>query len=1207
MPVSNRQFELSGVVPLTTEEFLAHLQSLGIELTGSNGKLKLTAPVGVLSDELQAELRERKPELLALLCAHDDPNEERRAPLTFAQQRLWLIDRFSSGTIAYNIPQSWTVEAYIDRRALQLAIDRLAERHQALRTQIELRNGEAFQVVLRRVSIPLGFTDLSAEGDGTLREERVNAILAWEGRQPFALDKAPLIRFHCVRIAANRSVVCYTMHHIISDQWSLNILKRDVAALYMEALIGQPAQLPAITLQYADIALSQRSEAAGRLHEIQMEYWRERLREVPPLLELPFSGSRPPEATYAGATLSITLEAALTGQLRLLAVNANTSLYFLMLSVFALLLHRYTGQSDLCIGTPITARKLRDEEELIGLFVNMLPLRCIVDRRESFDALVRRTSNAVLNDFEHGDVPFQKLVTELHRHRSSAYSPLFQMMFALNPNSSGENEGQQETYINISKFDLTLQISEKADTFDAFFEYRTDLFTHRDIERFSEHFVSLCKSLTMNPMQAVGTLDILTEQDRQSLETWNATALEFDRLDTLFSLFVSQVHSRPNSIALCCGEATYTFDRLHRRVEVLAQLLTNLGAKRGNFVAVCLDRSPELIISILAILKSGAAYLPLDPKYPEDRLAYMLEDSGARVMVTERSPASERILARYPTLRVHFVEDDAVALNNPRTVPPAVTIQPEDPAYVIYTSGSTGKPKGVVVEHKNAVALMAWAARSFAPESLRGVLASTSICFDLSIFEVFLPLSTGNTIVLVDDVLELSGSPNANRVTLVNTVPSAMNVLLESRLPASVQTVCMAGEFLPTELVDRVYAAGVAEVFDLYGPTETTTYSTFTLRARGAAATIGKPIGNTRIYLLDEAQRQVPPGAVGEIFIAGEGVTRGYLNRPDLTAERFVVLPAIEAFGRLYRTGDLARQLDDGSLVYQGRLDNQIKLRGHRIELGEIEEVLREVTGALQLAVVLQKRDAGDTLVAFVAVEPPVALDTSDIVAALRRRLPSYMIPAQIEPLRSLPLTPNGKIDRKKLSTLVKQESERVGEMPRDLLEQWLANIWSHRLGKKYIARDADFFDDLGGHSLVAFEIFAEIEKRLGLAMMLATLFQSPTVERLAQDVRQHTWIEPKSIELLEPGWSDQVLYWVGEPTEAKAFQRDFPGTRVMAVKGDRISASVASQVAEIAAFEVVRRTLIVGARRSHAEKAQELVESLTRSGFVEVSLRIVD
>jgi amino acid adenylation domain-containing protein len=1194
---------------LTTVDFLGHLRQRDVEVRAKDGKLLLNAPAGTLTPELQAELRRRKHEILEFLLNNNVPDEESWAPLTYAQQRLWLIDRFSPGTVEYNIPQSWLVERAIDLDALRRVIDLLAERHPALRTRIEIRNGEPVQVVVAHIEIPLQVTDLSAGMNEQIQQRELDTLLVREGRKPFALHQAPLIRFHIFRLEADRYLLSYTIHHIVADQWALGVLKRDLTALYLEATSGRAAELPVLALAYSEIAGWERSEAANRLYARQLGYWRERLLGVPALLELPFSKSRPAHQTSEGATLSITLDAGLTKSLRQHAARSNTSIYLLMLTIFATLLHRYTGQTDICLGTPITGRKRREEESVVGLFLNMLPIRCTVDPHASFNQLLRRTSSAILADFEQSDVPFQRLVMELQPERSPAYSPFFQILFALNPKGIDADDGQREIFIGTSKFDLTLQIAERHHTLDAHFEYRTDLFDAADIEQFSRHFVRLAEFVVEAPEDAVGALPLLTREDLDAFKPWNATALPFDRSDTLTSIFEAQATLHPDALSLCCGEITLTYRELQKRANRLAISLRTAQVGPGNFVAICLDRSPDLIISILAVLQTGAAYLPLDPKYPEQRLDFMLRDSRAQVMIAQQGDLSARLVGGNPGLKLLFAEYEFSRASFDQSVAQASSLQPgkpEDAAYLIYTSGSTGTPKGVVVEQRNAVALIAWARSYFDKDSLRGVLASTSVCFDLSIFEIFLPLSTGNMMVLVNDVLELPSCPHAELVTLINTVPSAMSALLQTKLPPSVNTVCMAGEFLPAELVDRVYATGVARVFDLYGPTETTTYSTCALRLPGAPASIGQPIGNTRIYLLDENLLQVPPGALGEIFISGEGVTRGYLDRPELTGERFLTLPAVEPQGRLYRTGDLARQLGDGSLVYLGRRDQQVKLRGHRIELGEMETALREVSGASDVAVVVQKRKAGDTLVAFMVEREAGQTKGKEYLAALRKRLPAYLIPGLIIPVAALPLTPNGKLDRKALSLATEAEFTPANEPPRDLLEQCLANIWAGNLGKKHIARNAQFFDDLGGHSLAAFEIFAAIEMRMGAVMGLATLFQAPTVELLAMAVRRHGWDEPRHLTFLVPGSAEKVIYLVGQQPSVRIDALRTADERVMAVGANGRVDDIEGWVREIASLENNRPALVFATSSTTLEETRKLASKLAHAGFDDISLHVL-
>ncbi|HEY9126063.1 MAG TPA: amino acid adenylation domain-containing protein [Acidobacteriaceae bacterium] len=1081
----------------SAEDFLLHLRSMDVELRVRNGKLALNAPAGVVTAELQQLLRSRKTELMEELMRRELA-EERVAPLTYAQQRLWLIDRFDPQSAVYNIPQAWMVKGVVEDGIFRRALAMLADRHGALRTRIELRGGEPMQVVLRSVEIPCQITNLCALCDEREERAEIQAALQRMGHEAFALDRAPLIRFQLLYLSKQRTVVAYNVHHIVADQRSLDILRREIEALYLEAAGRMPSRLPLQELSYAQVAERERSAKTQRMHQEQVNYWKERLAGMPSLLELPFAKNSSATQSQAGATVRLRMGEGLTANLRMFATRANTSLFMTALSAFAALVYRYTGQSDFCIGTPLTGRKRREEEELIGLFVNMLPIRSRVRGDEEFLRLAQRFSAEMLLDLEHGDAPFQRLVTELHPQRALSRSPFFQLMFALTPKNADGDDELEETLLAVSKFDLTFQLVERSQWIDLYLEFRTNLYEAEDIEQFGKHYVALLEELVASPNAKIDALPLLTAQDKKIFAEWNKTEISLDRSLTLADLFQLQAELTPDAIALRWKDKAISYRELNEEAESMARSLRAYGVAAETFVGVCLPRTPVLIVALLAIHKTGAAYLPLDPKYPVERLKYMVEDSGAGVLVAERGSLSEALGKHCPGLQILYGPGESAGDVRPRQE----RARPGNAAYLIYTSGSTGKPKGVVVEHRNAVALIAWAKEYFDSDAYKGMLASTSVCFDLSIFEIFLPLATGKMIVLMEDVLEVSTSPIAESVTLVNTVPSAMSALLQAGLPKSVTTVCLAGEYLSAELVDKIYDAGVKQIFDLYGPTETTTYSTCVLRKPGVAANLGGPIGNTRIYLLDERRKQTPPGAVGEIYIGGEGVTRGYLGRPELTSERFVCLPEIDARGTFYKTGDLARYRRDGALIFIGRRDHQVKLRGYRIELGEIEAALREVSGLTEVAAVVR----GDVLVAYVEADAAAGV----WMERLRERLPSYMIPSSIIALAALPRTPNGKIDRQALRLRIEivENMDDNDATSRDRLEEQLAKIWARRLGLSRVGRNAHFFEELGGHSLAAFEIFAEIESSLGMPMMLATLFQAPTVAQLATVMRRQGWRE---------------------------------------------------------------------------------------------------
>ncbi len=1190
----------AGENTLDTAEFVALLRKKSVELQVENGKILLNAPAGVLTTKLQNELRTRKPDLLEYLTLEGESQQD-YAPLTYSQERLWLVERFSPGTVAYNVPQSWRVHEALDEGTLRNALQALAQRHPALRTRIEIRGGKPFQIVERQVEVPLKITDLSTLGDFAQRDEALSALLLREASLPIEVVEAPMFRFHLIRIGCSESVLAYKAHHIVVDQWSLDVLKRDLAALYRGAKKSEESSLPAIRTSYLDIARRERSESASQMFAMQLPYWRERLLEVPTLLEFPFAKARPPLQSDAGETISATIELSLLSNLRELASANQTSLYLVMLTVFSSLIYRYTGNKSFCVGTPVSRRKHRDEEDVIGLFVNMLPYRATIDPSNVFCRQLSLTCSSFLNDLEHSDVPFQMLVAELDVARSSSYSPIFQVAYSLNPKRNDPGvEVQKETFINHAKFDLSLQIAEQESVLDIYFEYRTDLFKRTDIVRLAQYFVRLTELVCVHPEVPLAELPLSTPDDiKAGCGGSNMEELSFDRTQTLVSMFLETATVLPNATAICSENEVWSYEKLRDRSYQFACAIKESAASTQPFIAVCLERTPELIASLLGILWSGAAYLPLDPAYPVERLAYMLKDSGAGILIAKEGPLAQALKALCPQI-VTIDPSCLKAFETLKEGHDTPCVRPDSAAYLIYTSGSTGDPKGVVVEHRNAVALLMWARTYFSPAVIGGILASTSVCFDLSIFEIFLPLITGSTMILVDDVLALVRSPHANKVTLINTVPSAIHALIQAGLPENARTVCLAGELLSAELVDRLYAAGVHEVFDLYGPTETTTYSTVAHRIRGGEVNIGFPIANTRIYLVDESLQIVPWGAHGEILIAGDGVTRGYLNRTELTEQRYVRLNCLEGEGRLYRTGDIARQREDGSLVYLGRRDHQIKLRGHRIELGEIEAVLRKIPTVLEAVVLLDHTK--DCLVAYVTQESASEIPASECISRLRETLPGYMVPSAVRRIEQFPRTVNGKIDRKALSARREDAEKSIEDPPRDLLEQWLAHIWADRLGRADVPRNAHFFEELGGNSLVAFEIFVDIERRIGVPLLLAVLFQAPTVALLANALRPYPWKLPVHIDMVRSGNASQVQYVLpghGSPADCKTCATK---PRVMLLKS--ISERQLDAAAdEIAAFERQSSNLVLAADADSAPLTRILQRSLQQRGFKSVSL----
>ena len=895
----------------------------------------------------------------------------------------------------------------------------------------------------------------------------------------------------------------------MADGWSIGLLFREVGELYEALVEGWPSPLPDPPLQYADYAAWQRERLRGETLEHLLAAWHRRLAGAPAVLELPLDRPRPAVQTFRGARLSTRWPEPLAAAVRDLGARAGATPFMTLLAAFAALLGRWAGQDDVVVGSPIAGRVRSELEALIGFFVNTLALRVDLEGTPGVDELLQRVKHACLDAYAHQELPFEKLVEELSPERSLAWSPLFQVTFALQNVPTTTLELPRLTVERLEivreqvKFDLSLDAFETAAGLDLELWFNTDLFESATAERLLGHFRTLLAGAVAEPGRPVAELPLLTAREReQLLVEWTATAVVFPQGLCLHELVKDQVGRTPEAVALVAGGERLTYRELDERAEGLAAHLRGLGVGPEVLVAVCTGRDASMVVGMLATLMAGGAYVPLDPTYPAERLAFTLADAEARVVLTRTD-----LLEKLPAHGAHVV-----CLDEWDAGPPAQILRfaqdDANLAYVIYTSGSTGRPKGVAITHASAVTFVHWAATVFAPEELRGVFAATSITFDLSVFELFATLAWGGTVILGENALALAGHPAAAEVTLVNTVPSAIAELVRmGAVPPSVRTVNLAGEPLRRSLVDRIHELGTVErVLNLYGPSEDTTYSTWALAERGSAAepTIGVPVANTHAYVVDRALKPQPVGVPGELWLTGEGLARGYLKRPELTAERFVPDPfGAEPGARAYRTGDLARWRPWGELEYLGRLDHQVKVRGFRIELGEIESALGALPEVRESVVVVREDAAGERgIVAYLVAAEGADLSARDLRAALAVRLPEHMIPAAFVLLPALPLTPNGKIDRKALPAPNLAGARRgSGQAPRTPTEELLAGIWADVLGVERVGVADDFFE-LGGHSLLATRLTSRIRTLLGIELPLRALFQAPTVEGLALAAR---------------------------------------------------------------------------------------------------------
>ncbi|MFD2345911.1 amino acid adenylation domain-containing protein [Sinorhizobium terangae] len=872
-------------------------------------------------------------------------------PLSYAQQRLWFLSQLDEDSTNYNIPLGWRLRGRLDHAAWRRSLDRLFARHEALRSTFVAGEDDPQVAILSGdMGLPVVEDDLRGEPDA---EVVLSALCEEEARTPFDLARGPLIRGRLIRLADDDHVFLLTQHHIVSDGWSMGVLVRELSSLYRAFAAGRADPLPPLAIQYPDYAAWQRQWLSGERLQVQAQHWRDSLSGAPARLALPTDRPRPERQSFAGASVPVVIDQDLTRGLKRLARQHGTTVFMTVLAAWAAVLSRLSGQDDLVIGVPSANRGRREVEELIGFFVNTLALRLDLSGAPSVAELLARTRRTALAAQEHQDLPFEQVVEIVKPPRALDQTPLFQVMLAWQNNSVGSlelpglrveaaGEGLDQV-----KFDLELSLGECGEEIAGTFDYATALFDEATIERQRGYLLALLRAMVADAGQPVGRIELLSAAERiYLLEELNRTEADYPSQLCIHELFEAQVREAPDAVALVFENEELSYGELNARANRLAHHLIGLGVKPDQPVAICVERSPMMVVGVLAILKAGGAYLPLDPAYPSGRLRQVLDDAAPQLMLCDA--AGREALGAEAIANMSVIDLDAVTpawteLPASDPDPRALGLTSRHLAYVIYTSGSTGTPKGVMVEHRSTANLLHWNSGAFARSETSRVLFSTSISFDLSVYECFGALSQGGTLCLAENALALAQTPSA--VSLINTVPSAITALLDKKaVPASASAINLAGERLSAGLIERIFDnTRVQKICNLYAPSETTTYSTWVCMPRGQAVveTIGRPIANTRVYLLDGDGAPVPFGAVGELYIGGAGVARGYLNRPELTAERFIASAFVEG-DRLYRTGDLARYLPDGNLEFLGRNDEQVKIRGFRIEPGEIAARLVE-------------------------------------------------------------------------------------------------------------------------------------------------------------------------------------------------------------------------------------------------------------------------
>ncbi|MBX8544289.1 amino acid adenylation domain-containing protein [Pseudomonas cichorii] len=1054
-------------------------------------------------------------------------DRQQSLPVSLAQQRLWFLDQLDhSAGAAYHIPALLRLNGELNRNALQRALDRIVERHESLRTTFERHGSQVLQRIAAPASITLSETTVSQ----ALDNEALQHMAAQEVSKPFDLAKGPLFRAHLVRLSDSEHRLWVTLHHIISDGVSMGVLIDEFSALYSAFAKDEADPLPVLAIQYADHAVWQREWLSGSRLQAQKDYWQQHLLGAPTLLELPTDHPRPLVQSHAGGQYNVVLPTGLTSGLRALSRRHGNTLFMTLLAGWAALLSRLSGQTDIVVGTPVANRQRQETESLIGFFVNTLAIRVQLDDEPSVTQLLEQVKTSTLGAFSHQELPFEHVVETLNPERSLGHSPVFQSMLALK-NGDAEPALQlpgltltAEDYEHRStQFDLSLSLTDDGTDLTGSVEYASDLFDDSTIARFMSHFQTLLEGLLGNDLQAVSRLPLLNEEEReQVLYGWNATERPLPGNPCIHEVFEQQVRNQPEALALIFEDQHLSYAELNAEANRLAHYLLATGIQPDDRVALAVERSPRLIVALLAILKAGAAYVPLDPAYPAERLAYMLSDSAPMALLCERG-ALERLGELPADLQVIALDDEFqpwTTLDDSNPDASALGLSASNLAYVIYTSGSTGKPKGVMLEHaglRNEVEAICGLTGLVAGERS---LQFASVNFDASTEEIFGALVSGATLVLRSDAW-LTYASNfwalcaENRLNVVSLPTRFWQQLAQDQkapIPEHVRVVVIGGEELSTEAVQQWFArAGhTPRLLNTYGPTEATIVTTAAeVQPQDTPnRCIGRPLANTRVYVLDRHGEPLPTGVVGELYIAGAGVARGYLNQPQMSAERFPVCPFSEDRQRMYRTGDLGRWLPDGTLQFLGRNDDQVKIRGLRIELGEIENALAACPGVGQAVVLARDDSPGQTkglqLVAYLCGE---SLSVEQLRTQLLERLPEFMVPSAFVQLDALPLTPNGKLDRRALPAPDQQAfTSRRDEAPQGETETVLATLWQELLGLEKVGRHDRFFE-LGGHSLMAVTLIDRL-RQLGLNADVRSVFTAPSLHELAATL-QHGNVLP--------------------------------------------------------------------------------------------------
>ncbi|MFC7440508.1 amino acid adenylation domain-containing protein [Laceyella putida] len=1057
-------------------------------------------PSAQLSDAKKKWLQKRLQEMKQRGSKWSIPKRETGgpAPLSPAQQRLWLFYQLQPGSTVYNLPTAVRLRGSLHMEILKKSIQYVVERHEILRTTFSIQQGQPVQIVHAANEMTMPFTDLSRlEPDE--REQALRRLKEKEATQPFDLGKGPLLRLYLIRLEKEENVLLFNMHHIISDGWSMGIFVREVTECYRALMYGKKAALPDLPLQYADFAVWHQDWLKGEQPEQERREWLERLQGVP-VLQLPTDRPRPKRQTYRGGRRRVDWPAELLTRLKAFCRQEGVTLFMTLLAAYKVLLYRYSGQTDFAVGSPVAGRIRPELEKLIGFFVNTLALRTPIEPDLGFREWLRRVKETCVYAYSHANVPFDRLVAEWgkEKERDLSYSPIFQTLFVLQQPPQMNMEGLELELepldTGASMFDLALSLEENGGRLVGFFEYNADLLDDATIRRMNLHLQQILEGALADPDRPLSAIPLLTDEELSLLAAWNETKKAVPQV-CFHHLFRQTAEQHAQRTALAHNGNAMSYSELDERSNQLAHVLRKKGVAKGTFVAISLERSFDLIVAVLGVMKAGGAYIPLDPSYPHDRLAYMLEDSGAPILLTV-----SRLRPQLPTGGAQMIcldEIRAEMAGEPAT-PPDVPMEPDDLAYMIYTSGSTGKPKGVLVTHRGLGNVMSHQRDLFQTDHESRVLQFASFSFDASVFDFCMAFGAGATLCLADKEQLLPGPDfvrllREERITHATLSPSVLNAMPDAELP-DLKVIVTAGEACSQEIVNR-FAPG-RKFFNAYGPTEATIWaSTKECRPNEGTPTIGRAISNVELLVLDSFRQPVPIGVPGELYIGGIGLARGYHGRPDLTAERFVPHP-FKPEARLYKTGDLVRALPNGDLAFLGRVDDQVKIRGFRIELGELESIIAGHPGVKACAVTVREEQGSKRLAAYVVPHEANQGVAADLRDFLKRRVPDYMVPAHVVTLAELPMTANGKVDKKALPAPETKTTDQV-VAARNQTEETLAEIWREVLRVPQIGMEDNFFE-LGGDSILAIQVVTKAKER-GIPFTTKQLFEHQTIAELAK------------------------------------------------------------------------------------------------------------